>query len=153
MMRFLKGATIRLTFIVSALVVVPSTHGRTISLQVPLWEQVRQLECREYSRHVCYPEKLSCAIASGSAIWDINFDNNLVISRRLNMSFTITGYAHAYYNLLGTATNEALLNDGGLMEFHDLDRSNVHIARLRLLRNLADSIVVIDFECQRKGKA
>ncbi len=137
--------------VAAALVASASSHARTINLQAPLWEQVRQLECREYSRHVCYPEKLGCARASGSAVWDVDFRSNQVFSRTLNLSFTIKGYAHEYYDLLGTALNTAILNYGALMEFDGFNESATYIARLRLLRTSADSIVVIDFECRQPG--
>ncbi len=151
MSRPFKGAVIRPIIFAAALVVTVSSHGGTINLQVPLWEQVRQLECREYSRHVCYPKKLTCPTGSGSAVWDVDFSRNHVFSRTLNLSFTIKGYTHEYYDLLGTALNAAILNYGALMEFHGFNESDTYVARLRLLRNLADSIVVIDFECQQPG--
>lgn len=144
---FLKGAVV----VAAALVASASSHARTINLQAPLWDQVRQLECREHSRRVCYPEKLSCARASGSAVWDLDFSKNSIFSRSLGYPIAIKGYAHQYYDQLGTATNTAVLEDGGFLEFNGFDESTAYLARLRMLRNLAGSIVVIEFECQQPG--
>jgi hypothetical protein len=60
----------------------------------------------------------------------------------------ISGYVHQYYDRLGTAINTAILGDGGLMEFSGFNESANYAARLRLLRNLAGTVVVIDFECK-----
>jgi hypothetical protein len=135
---------------VLALVNPTAIHGKEqqISLQRPLWEQVSQLNCQELSRFVCSEVNLTCKLASGSAVWDVDFSGQTIYSHKLNSRTRILGLVHTYYDLLGTAINNAILSDGGLVEFYNFNTTDDLIAELRVLRTIADSVVVINFSCR-----